>query len=162
MIDVSTKRHPNAKMLCDIEDFEVWRDDTTLGRIHASQSSGVTYPCACLHQNAENTKTLQFHRLVRPDLDIIDHINRNGLDNRKQNLRDGSGGINNWNTNKRADNKSGCRGVNLHKASGKFVAQIVLNGKKRHLGLFKSAHEASARYELASKRRDQGFALNEL
>ena len=35
-----------------------------------------------------------FHRLVLPDVDIVDHKNRNGLDNRKKNLTDGSCGVN--------------------------------------------------------------------
>jgi hypothetical protein len=45
------------------------------------------------------------------NLKIIDHINRNELDNRTQNLRDGSGRINNNNRSKRKKNTSKINGV---------------------------------------------------
>jgi DNA-directed RNA polymerase subunit RPC12/RpoP len=40
-------------------------------------------------------------------------------------------------------NKSGYRGVSMHKASGKWVSQISVNSKKIHLGYFTTAEEAS-------------------
>lgn len=55
------------------------------------------------------------HRLIMnpSDGNVVDHINKNGLDNRKQNLREVKKYINNRNTNKRADNKSGVIGIHL-------------------------------------------------
>lgn len=40
-------------------------------------------------------------------------------------------------------NKSGYRGVSWHKASNRWVAQISVNKKKKHLGYFNTAEEAS-------------------
>lgn len=47
----------------------------------------------------------------------------------------------------RVDNKSGHRGVGFHKASGKWVARIGVNGKHKHLGLFTTAEEAAKAYD---------------
>jgi hypothetical protein len=36
--------------------------------------------------------------------------------------------------------------VSFHKASGKWIAQICINGKKKHLGLFSTPELAYAAY----------------
>ena len=42
-------------------------------------------------------------------------------------------------------------GVCFHKPSGKFVAQLAINGKRKHLGLFASPEEAFQAYKLAKE-----------
>jgi hypothetical protein len=39
------------------------------------------------------------------------------------------------------------RGVSWHKAAGKWLAQITVNGRHKYLGLFDSEEEAAAVYE---------------
>ena len=46
----------------------------------------------------------------------------------------------------RDDNKSGFRGVYWHKATGKWVAAIVVDSKKIHLGYFNTAEEGAVAY----------------
>lgn len=46
-------------------------------------------------------------------------------------------------------NKSGYIGVSFSKTTNKFVAQITLDGKKIHIGVYSSPEEASAAYQAA-------------
>jgi len=76
-----------------------------------------------------------------PNKMVVDHINRNTLDNRRKNLR-----IvtiqDNLRNQKRPNNKTGYTGVAVHKQTGKYTAQIKVNYKKIHLGIFKTIEEA--------------------
>ena len=49
------------------------------------------------------------------------------------------------------NNASGLRGVCWHKFSGKWRAQIKINGNIKHLGLFNTSDEASEAYLAAKK-----------
>lgn len=80
----------------------------------------------------------------------IDHINGIRSDNRIANLREATSGENLQNQKlEKISNKIGILGV--HISRGKYRAQIQVNGKVRHLGMFETAEEASAAYR-ASKR----------
>jgi hypothetical protein len=53
----------------------------------------------------------------------------------------------------RKDNKStGLLGATFHKASGKYNAQIFVQGKNKHLGLFDTAEEAHTSYVEAKRK----------
>ena len=81
----------------------------------------------------------------------VDHINRNKSDNRWSNLRLVSRSENNFNSGPRADNTTGVKGVSQIKSSGKYRAYITLNGRQRHIGVFKTllgAATARSEYEL--------------
>lgn len=93
-----------------------------------------------------------------PDAEVIDHKNGDGLDCTRENLRAASASDNARNVSKRANNTSGFKGVSFHKATGKFSAQIVVNGKSRHLGLFRTADAAAVAYDDAAKRLFGEFA----
>ena len=74
----------------------------------------------------------RFHRLVLTDVDIVDHRNGNGLDNRKKNLRDGSGGVNENNQALRDDNTSGTNGVYFDETNKSWRATWYENGKQQY------------------------------
>jgi phage gp46-like protein len=83
----------------------------------------------------------------------IDHINGVRHDNRISNLRDVSRAVNSQNIQKaRSDNKSaGLIGASWNKRAKKFSAQIVVGGRKRHLGLFQTAEIANQAYVNAKR-----------
>ena len=58
---------------------------------------------------------------------VVDHINRNPLDNRKSNLRICSYKENSFNKSIRVDNTSGIPGVSFHKTNKKWRAKIKYN-----------------------------------
>ena len=91
-----------------------------------------------------------------PEGFMIDHINRNKLDNRRSNLRVASRRLQNHNHDKRSDNTTGYHGVSFYKhGDGGYYAQIQINGKHKHLGLFDDPEEASKTYQTAKLKRDE-------
>ena len=80
---------------------------------------------------------------VMPEF-AIDHVNRERSDNRISNLREATALENQQNLPKRIDNSSGAIGVNWHKQSKKWRAEIRFMGKKIHLGLHGSFDDAVA------------------
>lgn len=80
----------------------------------------------------------------------VDHINGDGLDNRRSNLRLATHAQNTRNRRRPRTNTSGFKGVHLHKSAGKWVAQITNAGKYLYLGLFETPESAYAARVAAS------------
>ncbi len=90
----------------------------------------------------------------------VDHINRNKLDNRKENLRLATNGQNKQNGLRYASNTSGYKGVHWHKQAKAFRARISVDGVRRHLGDFRTAEEAGRAYlEAASRLHGEFFPV---
>lgn len=83
----------------------------------------------------------------------IDHINGNGLDNRRANLRFCTRSQNRMNGRKNADNTSGYKGVTKSKKSpnNPWHAHIKFNGITKHLGNYKTKEDAARAYDAAAK-----------
>lgn len=72
----------------------------------------------------------------------VDHIDGNRLNNRRSNLRVCTHAQNAKNNALSRRNKSGFTGVRFHPIDLCYVAAIVINSKKIHLGNFKTIEEA--------------------
>lgn len=81
----------------------------------------------------------------------IDHVNRVRSDNRISNLRLSGPMENAQNRPILATNKSGIAGVNWHKVTGKWTAQISVGKKKIYLGVYDSLDDAEAARVAAKK-----------
>jgi hypothetical protein len=95
----------------------------------------------------------------------IDHINRIKTDNRIGNLRPctSTAAQNKGNIGLLRTNTSGYKGVSLNKRSGKYHAQIKINGKQTYLGRFDTPEEAALCYNKAAWEYFGEFAyLNEV
>ena len=93
--------------------------------------------------------------------DHIDHINGIRDDNRLANLRVATRSENCRNSRKRSNNTTGYKGVWFDKRTGKFQAQIRINGKKKYLGLFLTPEEAHRAYAKAANTLHGEYARTE-
>ncbi len=93
-------------------------------------------------------KNVYLHREIaeRHGLDLspsIDHVDRNKLNNRAENLRTASNQLQSFNRQPSKRNTSGVVGVHWSKAKDKWRAGIRVNGFQHHLGFFSSKDEAA-------------------
>lgn len=99
-----------------------------------------------------NQKVYRLHRLIwmwhgKELPEQLDHIDRNPLNNKIENLREATGSTNQWNTSK-ADG-----GVSFHKASNKWRARIKIHNKEIYLGIFSDYEQAKQVRDEAARRR---------
>jgi hypothetical protein len=81
---------------------------------------------------------------------MTDHINGDGLDNRRANLRPTNHKLNMANTRIYSSNTSGYRGVSFRRDLRKWVAHINIDGRKRHVGFFSSPEQAAIARDAAA------------
>lgn len=88
----------------------------------------------------------------------IDHINCDPSDNRISNLREATNAENIRNQRRKCNNTTGRKGVFWHRRAGKYMAQIMVNGRSVYLGLHPTIEDAAAAYEDASQKYFGEFA----
>ena len=81
---------------------------------------------------------------------LTDHINHNGLDNRRSNLRAATTAQNNHNQRPQIGTSSRFKGVTWHKQIKKWQAAIKIDGRCVYLGVFLSEEEAALAYNAAA------------
>jgi len=94
-------------------------------------------------------KAILMHRFITnaPRHLVVDHINHNGLDNRKANLRLCTRAENSRNRRSLVNKSSRYKGVSYDKERKLFIACIRCKGKKYFLGRFKSEIKAAKAYD---------------
>lgn len=109
------------------------------------------------------------HRLIlsrmlgRPltSTEMVDHINGNGLDNRRENLRLATASQNQQNRGKQQNNTCGVKGVYWDKQHKRWRARIWCNGQSIHIGFFTTLEEAAAAYCVKARELFGEFARAE-
>ena len=128
---------------------------------YAVKNGNGRYPCACIRVSGGKRKRIFMHRLIIgaiPDDMVIDHIDGNECNNRRNNLRICSIRENICNSRIHKNNTSGFKGVCWHARAKKWSASITVNRKKIHLGLFVEKEEAHAAYVRYAKKYFGEFA----
>ncbi len=125
------------------------------------QKAGKTFYLARKEKTGfRKYRKVYLHRMIaNPPIGYeVDHINRNGLDNTRDNLRVVTHRENMKNMRQHSDSNSRFRGVYLFKPTGKWQAQICNDHKRFHLGYFDSEIEAAKEYDRAAIRLHGEFA----
>ena len=141
--------------LIDDEDYEKvnkhrWhyfiKDNRTTGYAYTNITINGKHFCMGMHRFILNLS----------DCLHIDHVNSNGLDNRKENLRVCSRSQNRANSILNKNNSSGFRGVYI--SLGKWVASIRVNNKSIYLGTYQDKINAAIAYNNAAMKHFREFA----
>lgn len=149
------------KVLVDIEDYEkLSKYSWHRTRAHNKDKCGNTlyYSSAKI-----DGKIVLMHRFIMgaKSEQIIDHINKNSLDNRKANLRFVTHSENCHNIRNKKNSFSNYRGVYRH--HNKFIAKLKINKKQCYLGLFDTQELAAEACNKKLKEVYGGYAqLNEI
>ena len=137
----------------DDEDFE-----------YLSQFKWCTHRCHKSYYAVRNSKkeegakrTIQMHNVIMRiyDLREIDHIDNNGLNNQKYNLRETTSSQNNANRIKHKG-KSIYKGV--HFIGKCIISRISVNKKEIYLGTSNTEKDAAFKYDEAAKKYFGEFA----
>ena len=105
--------------------------------------------------------SIRMHREVihPPDHLFVDHINHNGLDNRKANLRTATFAQNSYNRiHFRKSESSKYTGVSWKKQKKKWIVLIRYNCKNKFIGYFKDEIQAAKAYDKAAMKYHGQFA----
>ena len=132
------------EFLFDLEDFDLIKDYCWCVDNHGY----------VVTKDTDTRKFIQMHRFLMdcPEDKVVDHINREKNNNRKENLRICSQSENCKNLSISKRNKTGMTGITWHKASSKWQARITTNGKRINLGVFNNLEDAKqARLEAELK-----------
>lgn len=156
---------PNGmECLVDRQDISI-----ALGyRWDAKRDRGTHYAKTSAYLNGDGSRrSVSMHRLIMspPDNMQVDHINGNGLDNRRSNLRLLTHDENQWNQRGATrTNTSGYIGVTFKKGQPRnkpWTAHISHQNRKIVIGYFATAEEAArARDEKAIELRGDLATLN--
>jgi hypothetical protein len=156
-----TKEIPLSKgfvALVDAADYDFlmqWR-----WQARRFKKGGGLYAVRTYHGAQDKCFMLFMHRVIlNPASGVeIDHIDGNGLNNTRSNLRTATHQQNMYNIGPRSDNASGFKGVSLNKKTQTWQARITVNGKQAHLGCFPSPEDAARAYDKAARVHHGEFA----
>lgn len=128
------------KTIVDDEDYE-WLSQYRWCAVNEGKKKPLWYAVAKVYG-----KNVKMHRLLLGDpAGVVDHRNRNSLDNRRENLSTVTQVENSRNKRHSSNNKLGVKGVNFHR--GAFCARIWYNNRNIHLGRFATLREAQLAYD---------------
>jgi len=89
---------------------------------------------------------------------VVDHINHNGVDNRRVNMRNCTTMQNAWNSKPEKGATSPYKGVSWCKAMRQWEVAITVKGKRRQIGFFEDEIEAAKAYDRAARQHFGQYA----
>ena len=129
---------PDAPFMFDLEDHDKIKD--YCWHLHYPSKDSPEY-AAVIAYDPNTGRFVKIWWLIMGEK-YIDHINRNTLDNRKQNLRKCTTHQNSMNLKKKSNNTSGVSGVGTIPNSSKWRARVMFNRKEINLGYYEDFDDA--------------------
>lgn len=147
------------EIMIDDEDWDIVKEYSW----RIATPSNCTYAVATPLIGNKNRNVLM-HRLILSAADrMIDHIDGNGLNNHRDNLRFCSHSQNAQNSRKHYVASSRFKGVSWERDRGKWRVQITISGKQKRVGRFLTEKDAAAAYNKAAVKAFGEFArLNQV
>jgi len=132
--------------LVDIDDYE---QIVTAGKWYAFPHHNTSYARRCYRRDGKNLH-IAMHTFIT-GWGFVDHVNRNGLDNRRSNLRPATAAQNQMNRGIPRNNTTGFKGVYRDRLNRlKWRARIQADGRRIGLGTFATPLEAALAYDAAA------------
>lgn len=128
--------------------------------VRRTKNSNTVYASASKHVPGRRSPVnIRMHRLITgaPKGMEVDHIDRNGLNNTRGNLRVCTSTENRRNSTSECGN-SRFKGVSFDKTKGRFVASISVNNKTIHLGTYADEISAAMAYNEGAEKHHGAFA----
>lgn len=141
--------------LIDMGDLDIVRGKTW----HAHVCKGGTYARTWVRDANGKRVGLLLHKAIT-GWPMTDHVDGDGLNNARSNLRPASRAQNNRNSRVQKNNKTGLKGVSPMR-SGRWRARIAVDGKQMALGAYDSPEAAHQAYRDASEKLHGGFGRSE-
>lgn len=146
--------------MVDDEDYELvsqykWNALWTreLGRTRTSPYAGTL-----LRRDGQRVRSRVLMHVLIMGHRGVDHVNHNGLDNRRSNLRPATNSQNAANRRPYAGRSSRFKGVSWDKQKSRWFVLITVNGRRRYLGRFRDEEAAARAYDAAARELFGGFA----
>jgi hypothetical protein len=143
-VPIGGDKRPDLLLLIDVDDLWIVREK----RWYVRRARNTNY--------ASSSQAEQFHRVLlglsHGDPVRVDHINGNGLDNRRSNLRLCTTQQNAGNVHRPAKGRSRFRGVYWVTKAAKWEASIRNKNHRKYIGRFATEEEAARAYDAAAKR----------
>jgi len=143
--------------LVDNDDFEFLNQ----WKWYATKQGNTFYA----HRDSRNRKRnkgniVSMHREImnNPNNKLVDHIDGNGLNNQRKNLRFCTKSENGMNQKIHKNSTSKLKGVTFDKSRQKYLAQINVNKRKIFIGRFINKEDAYKAYCEACKKYHREFA----
>jgi hypothetical protein len=139
-----TKGHEAIVDVCDLHLVDKWN-------WYAKVDGNTLYAYRNDRSGARARSALMHREILQPKHgELTDHVNGNGLDNRRENLRIATKSQNGANSKPNKRNKAGYKGVHFNSRENRWAARIKHNKKLFSLGLFETAEQAASAYREAS------------
>jgi len=145
---------PNTGLFTNL----IYRSSRSLKGQIIGTTDGKGYLHTIIHQKIYRLHRLVFLYVLGKIPNYVDHKDRNRKNNKWMNLRSANCKGNAGNSGIPSHNTSGYRGVSLNNKSGKWHAQIKINGKVTYLGRFNTPELAAECYNKAAKEHFGEFA----